>query len=86
MIKRYVEKFVDNLTLSNVKFYLNRENIFLSEEEYNFCFFYIKKNWPLIFDNQAKIFEDLKQNLKTTTYNQIEPVLLLYQKKYQSFL
>lgn len=86
MIKRYVEKFVNNLTLNEVKIYLNRENIFLSDEEYQFCFLYIKKNWSLIFDNQVKIFKDLKQNLKPTTYNQIEPILLFYQKKYQSFL
>ncbi len=86
MIKRYVEKFVNNLTIDEVKTYLNREQIFLTEDEYQFCFSYIKKNWPLLFCNQDKIFRDLKENLKSTTYNQIEPILLFYQKKYQSFL
>jgi hypothetical protein len=86
MMKRYVEKFVNNLTLDDVKMYLAKENIFMTEEEVQFCFSYIKKNWHFIFDNQAKIFQDLKHNLNLTTYNQIEPILLSYQKKYQSFL
>lgn len=86
MIKRYVERYINNLTKSNAIDLLKKENIHLSDSEIDLCFNYIKKNWFLLFENQEKIFSDLSNLLNPTSYNQIKPILLYYQKKYSSYL
>lgn len=86
MIKKYVEKFINNLTKEDLNNYLKRENIILDIDEFNFCFNYIKKNWNLLFINHGQILSDLKLNLKPTTYKQIEPILINYQNKYKNYL
>lgn len=86
MIKRYVASYVNRLTKEDMTVFLESQHLYLSDQEKDFCFSYIKKNWPLIFSDQDKIFKDLKANLTHTTYNQLEPILLFYQNKYQSYL
>lgn len=86
MIKRYVSNYINKLTKEEMILFLKKENIVLNNEETEFLFSYIKKNWKLIFDNQDKIFLDLKENLNITTYIKIEPILIFYKEKYKSYL
>lgn len=86
MMRRYVAAYMNKLTKEDMIEALKKENIVLNRQEEEFAFAYIKKNWNLIFDNQEKIFSDLKQNLTSTTYQKIEPILLFYQKKYKCYL
>jgi len=86
MIKLYISKYVNKLSKEEMVNFLMKENIILNEKEIDFLFSYIKKNWKLIFDNQDKIFLDLKENLNITTYTKIEPILIFYKEKYKSYL
>lgn len=86
MIKRYVSNAVRKLTKEEMVELLKKENIIPTKQEIDFLFLYIKKNWSFIFDNQDKIFLDLKQNLTSTTYYKIEPILNFYKEKYKSYL
>lgn len=86
MIKRYVSSYVSKLTMEEFEKMLEKQNVSLSSKEKVFCFQYIKKNWSLLFENREQIFTDLKNNLTSTSYLQIEPILLFYQKKYASYL
>lgn len=86
MIKRYVQNYIKKLKYEDMISYMNKENIYLTEEEYQFLFIYIKKNWELLFCNREQIFKDLKTSLSSTTYLKIEPILLSYQEKYKAYL
>ncbi len=86
MIKRYVQNYIKKLRYEDMISYINKENIYLTEEEYQFLFAYIKKNWELLFCNREQIFKDLKTSLSSTTYLKIEPILLSYQEKYKAYL
>ena len=86
VIKRYVENYINKLTKEEAKVFLDKENIHLSKDEEDACFLYVKKNWHLLFENQEKIFSDLKNILNPTSYNHIKPILLSYLKKYSSYL
>ena len=86
MIKRYVHNYIKKLRYEDMISYINKENIYLTEEEYQFLFAYIKKNWELLFCNREQIFKDLKISLSSTTYFKIEPILLSYQEKYKAYL
>lgn len=86
MIKRYVQNYIKKLRYEDMISYINKENIYLTEEEYQFLFAYIKKNWELLFCSREQIFKDLKTSLSSTTYLKIEPILLSYQEKYKAYL
>lgn len=86
MIKRYVSNYVNKLTKEEMINILKKENISINDKDIDFLFSYVKKNWNFIFDNQDKIFLDLKENLNITTYNQIEPILIFYKEKYKCYL
>jgi hypothetical protein len=86
MIKRYVASYIDSLKKEDIVSFLKGENIVLSDDEIDFCFSYIKKNWSLLFENQNQIFLDLKNHLNPTTYKQVLPILEFYQKKYKNYL
>jgi len=60
MIKRYVSNYVNKLTKEEMINILKKENISINDKDIDFLFSYIKKNWNFIFDNQDKIFLDLK--------------------------
>lgn len=86
MIKRYVQNYIKKLKYEDMVSYIKKENIYLTEEEYQFLFTYIKKNWELLFCNREQIFKDLKNSLSSNTYLKIEPILLSYQEKYKTYL
>lgn len=86
MIKRYVQNYIKHLKYEDMVCYIQKEGISLTEEEYQFLFTYIKKNWCLLFSNREQIFKDLKNSLSLTTYSKIEPILLSYQEKYKAYL
>jgi hypothetical protein len=86
MLKKYVYSYIKNLKYDDMVKFINKENIFLSDSEYQFLFEYTKKNWELLFTNRDKIFKDLKASLNSITYSKIEPILLMYQEKYKSYL
>lgn len=86
MIKRYVSNYIKKLKYEDMVSYMRSQNIFLSEEEYQSLFAYTKKNWELLFSNREQIYKDLKQILCPQTYLKIEPILLMYEEKYKSYL
>lgn len=86
MIKKYVSNYIKKLSYEDIVNYINKQDIFLTEAEYQFLFHYTKKNWELLFSNREQIFKDLKSSLHPKTYSKIEPILLFYQEKYKSYL
>lgn len=86
MIKRYVSNYIKHLKYEDMVTYIHNQNICLSEEETKFLFHYTKKNWELLFSNRKQIYKDLKEALGQKTYSKIEPILLMYEEKYKSYL
>lgn len=82
-----VEKFVNKLTIEDINSFALKKNIFLSEEELNFVYSFIKKNYKDILKNpnlfDINRYEDKFQN---GNFEKIKKVYIEYFSKYHKFL
>ncbi len=70
---------VENFALKN--------NVSLNEEELNFTYEFVKKNWQIILNNpNAFNLEKYKNRFTEENYAKIEKLIKEYLKKYQAFL
>lgn len=82
LIERYIN-ILDKNTLNN---FALKNNITLSEEELNFTYNFIKKNWEIIYNNKAT-FDITKYKSKYTEENFIKITNLIkeYKIKYSKY-
>ena len=64
-----IERYINNLTINDLNYLALNNNINLSNDELNFSFAFIKKNWKTILGNHGvfdieKNFEKIKQLYK----------------------
>lgn len=82
-----VEKFVNKLTIEDINSFALKKNIILSEEELNFVYSFIKKNYKDILKNpnlfDINRYEDKFQN---GNFEKIKKVYIEYFSKYHKFL
>ena len=75
------------LTKNDVFNFATSKNINLSEEELNFTYDFIKKNWEQIIKNPNLLNIDrYKEHFSEENFNKIKKLILEYSAKYQAFL
>lgn len=75
------------LKKEDVQNFAIKNNVSLSEEELNFTYEFVKKNWRIILSNpNAFHLEKYKDRFTEENYQKINLLIKEYLKKYQSFL
>lgn len=83
MISRYILK----LTKEDVNNFAIKKNIILSEDELNFVYTFIKKNWEQILGNPKLLhLERYQNNFTPENFLKIQKLCNEYSAKYQAFL
>lgn len=77
IIKNLIEKYIDKLTIEDIKKYVSNNFNVINDYEIIIIYDYIKKRWQEIYDNDPKVWTDLKKELSERTYNE---ALKLYKK------
>lgn len=82
-----IERYMDKLNINDVNNYLLNNNISLNNEELEFSYNFIKKNWKSIISNISS-FNISKYKEKFSEENYIKLQLLLKESilKYQNYL
>ncbi len=82
-----IEKYVKTLTKEQVNNFAQQKNIFLSEEELEFTFLFIKKNWKTVIGNPSLLnFEMYKSHYSPENFAKIKKLAIEYYQKYGSYL
>ena len=82
-----VKRYMDNLTIDQVRDFAIKNNVELSEEELTFTYDFVKKNWELIFRNPNLLnLERYKSNYSEENYEKINKVWQEYFQRFSSFL
>ena len=82
-----IERFMSNLKIEDIQNFAWKNNVTLSEEELNFTYDFVKKNWRIILSNpNAFQLEKYKNHFTEENYNKINLLIKQYLKKYQAFL
>lgn len=82
-----IERYINNLDKSKVNEFAQSKNINFSEEELNFIYAFVKKNWQPIIANHGKFeINHLKDHFSEENFNNILKVYKEYLIKYSSYL
>lgn len=82
-----IERYMNKLTKNDVNNFAQKNNIFLSEEELEFTYLFVKKNWQTVIANPASLNLDRYKN-KFTEENlvKIKKLFKEYSVRYKNYL
>lgn len=76
-----------NLTKEDVKNFATTKNINLSEEELDFTYQFVKKNWEQVINNPKLLNLDRYQDrFSSENFGKIKKLFNEYSTRYQAFL
>ena len=82
-----IGKYIENISITNINQFAQKNNIFLTENEQNIFLDLIKNHYQDILDgNDEKHIAYLKSNLNEETFTKVIALYNLYKEKYQSYL
>ena len=82
-----VKRYMDNLTKEQVLNFAQKNQIFLSQEELDFTYTFVKKNWEMIFRNPNLLkLERYKDKFSEENFIKIKKLFVLYYQKYGHLL
>ena len=86
MYKTLIIKYIPKITLEDIIFYGQNNNIFLSDDEAKYILKTIQKDYlTLLSPNYMTVFEKSKLYLSSENYKKILNTFLTYQEKYKIF-
>ena len=87
MIKKMIENYIKNLTINDINEFATKNNIFLNNNELNLIYKQIKENWyTIIYKDPTPIFQNIKENINTDTYQKIITLYYSFYEKYKNYL
>ncbi len=82
-----VKRYMDNLTKEQVMDFAQKNQVFLSPEELDFTYTFVKKNWEMIFRNPNLLkLERYKDKFSEENFIKIQKLFALYYQKYGHLL
>lgn len=82
----FFKRYIDKLTMQDVKNFANSNNVILNQEQLIYVYDLIKNNWEQILNNDTYVLVKLKQEFDSNTYKKIEKLYYEYKAKYQNYL
>lgn len=82
-----IERFISKMTKEDIKNFAIKKDINLSEEELNFTFEFVKKNYKNMLTN-PKLFniDRYKNNYSKENFSKITKVYQEYSQRYSNYL
>ena len=82
-----IERYMSLLKKEDVQNFAVKNNVSLNEEELEFTYAFVKKNWQVMLSNPNSFhFEKYKNRFTEENYQKIDRLIKEYLKKYQHFL
>lgn len=82
-----IERFMNKLTIDDVNQFATKNEVFLSSEELEFTYNFVKKNWQTILANPNTLNIERYQNMYSEeNFIKIKKLLREYSIKYKNYL
>ncbi len=87
MIQKMIENKINNLTLNDLKILASNNNVDLNNQELNYLYNKIKKDWhTFLYNDPNPILTDIKNNINSNSYNKLLELYYYYKNRYQNYL
>ncbi len=82
-----IKRYMSNLTKEQLNNFAIKNNVSLNEQELDFTFVFIKKNWELIFRNPNLLdLNRYKEQYTEENFEKIKKLIAFYYQKYGHLL
>ncbi len=87
MLKYYIEKYVNNMSINDITSFASKNNFSLTNMETKIIYETIKSDWKtIVFDDHNIVLNKIKNKLNTDLYFKINDLILSYKEKYRQLL
>ena len=87
MLKYYIEKYINNMSIDDVLEYANKFKISITDKEANILYNTIKDNWEVIvFNNHIPVLNSIKDKISKELYDNLNTLINEYKSKYSELL
>lgn len=82
-----IERYMNKLSITDVDNFAKKNNVFLSEEELNFTYQFVKKNWQGIISNPSMLNLDrYKDKFSEENLLKIKKLFKEYSIRFKNYL
>lgn len=82
-----IKRVMLNLSKEEVNNFALSKNVYLTQEELDFTYDFVKKNWEQVISNPSLLnLERYKNHFSSENFNKINKLFNEYSAKYQAFL
>lgn len=85
-MKGLIKNYVDKLTIDKLKEFALKNDIYLSENEFEYLLDLIKNNFEDILVQENKYLNLVKENVNHEAFIKIKELFLYYKNKYKGYL
>lgn len=75
MYKYLIENYIKNMTIDNLRDYINKNYQNVSDSEIEIIYKYIKTRWKEVYDEEENVLNELRQEISESTYKEIIKLL-----------
>ena len=80
--KEIIRKYINTLTINDLKKYANKNNIKYTEDEAIIIYDFIKYNYNDLLNENIKVFESIRNKINPNLYKQLLNLYIDYKQKY----
>ncbi len=82
-----ISRFIEKMTPNDISNFAKEQNIELSEDETNFIYLFLKKNWQELLGNpNSLIMSRYRNNFSDENYNKINNLVNYYRIKFSGYI
>lgn len=82
-----IERYMEKLTKEDVNNFARKNNVFLNEDELQFTYLFVKKNWQIILANpNALEIDRYKNHFSEENLLKIKKLIKEYSIRYKNYL
>lgn len=82
----FIKRYIDKMTIQDVKNFANSNNVILSQEQLVYVYNLIKNDWKQILNNDTFVLNKIKEKFDNETSKKIEKLYYEYKAKYKNYL
>ncbi len=87
MLKHYIEKYVNNMSINDVIEFGSKNGVSLTDMEAKIIFDTIKSDWEtIVFSDHNIVLNKVRSNLSTDLCSKINDLIITYKEKYKQLL
>lgn len=86
-MRLFIENYINKISISDIKNFGIKNDVFLSDEDAQILNFYLKNNWEeLLYGNPLPIIREIREKFDSYTSEKILSLFNFYYKKYKNYL